>query len=117
MAYTGNDPYTKVFYEKLKKAGFDDQDIELIIYIEEKRQAVEHNMRHWGYVIAVSDKIPDEEKDDLIAAVRDFAMSDKPFSIRQRSLLYRIRNERWIRNSCLYDEAQPESFLDRLLNY
>ena len=117
MAYTGNDPYIKAYFEKLKEAGFDDQDVEFFISIEEKNQVVEHNMRHWGYVIVVSDKIPDEEKDDLIAAVRDYAISDKPFSTRQRSLLYRIRNDRWIRNSCHYNEAQPESFWDRLSNY
>lgn len=69
-------------------------------------------MRGICYDIANSHKIPNDEKKSLINAIENWLLRDGTFSTRQRSLLYRIRNEYHIRNSGLYSQAEPESFLD-----
>ena len=72
-------------------------------------------MRGIGFDIANSRKIPQDEKDSLIKAVEEWWLHNGTFSNRQRSLLYRIRNEYHISNSSLRNECKPDGLLDKIL--
>ena len=74
-------------------------------------------MRGVGYDIANSARIPEDEKMPLIRACESFFFADGSFTMRQRSLLYRIRKDYHIRQSGLYLEAKPASFWDEISNY
>lgn len=84
---------------------------------EEEKRRIQYSdvMRGVGYNIGHSDKIPEDEKESLIRACENYFFADGLFTTWQRSLLYRIRNDyhiQWLAN-----EAKPESFWDKIINY
>ena len=94
--------------------------IELTLPIElteEEMRRIQYSdvMRGVGYDIAHSDKIPEDEKESLIRACENYFFAGGSFTTRQRSLLYRIRNDYHIRS--ISHEARPESLWDKIANY
>lgn len=83
--------------------------------LEEKNKFLHGDaMRGFGYDIANSYKLTDNEKSKLIKAVEDWLFRDIPFSTTEKNLLWKVRKEYHINNSVLTHIAEPASWYDRI---
>lgn len=67
------------------------------------------------YDITNSKVLSSKEKKYLIASVDDFVYRDVPLQTRARHLLWRVRKKYHIILKGLSMEAEPQSFIDKIL--
>lgn len=72
-------------------------------------------MRDFGFDIANSENLSEDQKNELIKSVHGWLFSAREFTSRDMGLLFRVRNEYHIRNSGLYYIAN--SFKARISSF
>lgn len=72
-------------------------------------------MRGFGFDIANSENLSEDQKNELIKSVHGWLFSAREFTSRDMGLLFRVRNEYHIRNSRLYYIAN--SFKARISSF